>query len=102
MMNGTVHDVYGAGYFTRSTTAGKMSADIGPSTELFGVTLMSAALLLNEGEKESATTTKKRWHNSGKLPVAIGKNASDTQEYIFEPSALAGFIIKMRDNIFSS
>jgi len=60
-----------------------------------GVTLMQAAMMVNDGDRELAKQTKKRWHNSGQLPKPIGVKPSRSQEHVYSPSAMAAFLEKM-------
>jgi len=59
-----------------------------------GVTLMQAAMMVNDGDRELAKQTKKRWHNSGRLPKPIGVNPARRQEHVYAPSAMAAFLEK--------
>lgn len=66
-----------------------------------GVTLIRAAMLLNDNDGELAAITKKRWRNKKQpsLPKPIARNLQDSQEDLFEPSSLCEFIEAVGDPI---
>lgn len=61
-----------------------------------GVTLRRAAMMLNDDNDEAVKVTIKQWRNKKRfaLPSAIGKSIGDSQVDLFEPSALADFLLK--------
>jgi hypothetical protein len=65
-----------------------------------GVSLRDVALLLNEGDQDSATKTKKRWQalRKPKLPKSLGACSADGQSGLYVPSAILEFV-KIVENL---
>ena len=59
-----------------------------------GVSLLDAAMSLNEDDSEASSATKKRWVNcrDPKLPKPIGLDSKHKQAHLFEINELLGFI----------
>ena len=69
-----------------------------------GVTLLEAAMFLNEHDEESAKQTRARWQKSNRttsLPDSIGKDPSDHRARLYNCFALAEFCKKV-ENISKS
>lgn len=68
-----------------------------------GVTLFRAAMLLNKGRSDdpddcaTARKTAKGWHDKRgePLPEEVGTVSDDDRKYLYEPSALVKFLVKI-------
>ena len=66
-----------------------------------GVSLMDAALLLNEENRDAAVATKRRWQSDPRYAAlakkSIGVSASHRQTKLYEPSEILAFIGKIEN-----
>ena len=77
-------------------TESKVDILSGESALVYGISLLSAALLITEGDRTAAEKTKKRWHRSSK-PEGIGRAEKKSDTVLYSPTVLAEFIIEQGD-----